>query len=101
MYILTFCRTLADNSNSINKIAPKPRKILQLLRLLQINNGVFVKLSKATTEMLRIIEPWVAYGEPNLKSVRELIYKRGYGKIERQRIALVCLSTASSPLSFG
>jgi len=72
----------------INKIAPKPRKILQLLRLLQINNGVFVKLSKATMEMLRVVEPWVAYGEPNLKSVRELIYKRGYGKIDRQRIPL-------------
>ncbi|KAA8909111.1 ribosomal protein L30, ferredoxin-like fold domain-containing protein [Sphaerosporella brunnea] len=72
----------------INKIAPKPRKILQLLRLLQINNGVFVKLSKATKEMLRIVEPWVAYGEPNLKSVRELIYKRGYGKIDRQRLPL-------------
>merc|ERR1712000_205522 len=28
----------------INKIAPKPRKILQLLRLLQINNGVFIRL---------------------------------------------------------
>lgn len=72
----------------INKIAPKPRKILQLLRLLQINNGVFVRLSKATMEMLRTVEPWVTYGEPNLKSVRELIYKRGYGKIDRQRIPL-------------
>jgi large subunit ribosomal protein L7e len=81
---------LADGYFSINKIAPKPRKILQLLRLLQINNGVFVKLSKATVEMLRAVEPWVAYGEPNLKSVRELIYKRGYGKIDRQRVPLVC-----------
>jgi len=72
----------------INKIAPKPRKILQLLRLLQINNGVFVRLTKATSEMLRVVEPWIAYGEPNLKSVRELIYKRGYGKIDRQRIPL-------------
>merc|ERR1711977_331905 len=36
----------------INKIAPKPRKILQLLRLLQINNGVFVRMTKATLEML-------------------------------------------------
>ncbi len=72
----------------INKIAPKPRKILQLLRLLQINNGIFVRLTKATMEMLRAVEPWVAYGEPNLKSVRELIYKRGYGKINRQRIPL-------------
>lgn len=25
---------------------------------------------------------------PNLKSVRELIYKRGYGKLHKQRIAL-------------
>ncbi|OTA66808.1 60S ribosomal protein L7 [Hypoxylon sp. EC38] len=72
----------------INKIAPKPRKILQLLRLLQINNGVFVRVTKATAEMIKIVEPWVAYGYPNLKSVKELIYKRGYGKINKQRIPL-------------
>ncbi len=73
---------------SINKIAPKPRKILQLLRLIQINNGVFVRMTKATLEMLRAVEPYIAYGYPNLKSVRELIYKRGYGKIDKQRIPL-------------
>nr|XP_036577141.1 60S ribosomal protein L7 [Colletotrichum truncatum]KAF6784053.1 60S ribosomal protein L7 [Colletotrichum truncatum] len=72
----------------INKIPPKPRKILQLLRLLQINNGVFVKVTKATTEMIKIVEPWVAYGYPNLKSVKDLVYKRGYGKVNKQRIAL-------------
>ncbi|KAL5529746.1 RPL7 [Sanghuangporus baumii] len=72
----------------INEIAPKPRKILQLLRLLQINNGVFVKVTKATQQMLRLIEPYVTYGEPNLKSVRELIYKRGYGKVNKQRVPL-------------
>ncbi|OTB07224.1 hypothetical protein M426DRAFT_20276 [Hypoxylon sp. CI-4A] len=72
----------------INKIAPKPRKILQLLRLLQINNGIFVRVTKATAEMIKIVEPWVAYGYPNLKSVKELIYKRGYGKINKQRIPL-------------
>ncbi|KAG6878923.1 60S ribosomal protein L7 [Termitomyces sp. T32_za158] len=72
----------------INEIAPKPRKILQLLRLLQINNGVFVKATRATQQMLRLVEPYIAYGEPNLKSVRELIYKRGYGKVDKQRIPL-------------
>merc|ERR1719208_671395 len=30
----------------INGIHPRPRKVLQLFRLRQINNGVFVKLSK-------------------------------------------------------
>ncbi|TFK76342.1 60S ribosomal protein L7 [Pluteus cervinus] len=72
----------------INEIAPKPRKILQLLRLLQINNGIFVKATRATLQMLKLVEPYIAYGEPNLKSVRELIYKRGYGKVDKQRIPI-------------
>ncbi|CAJ0835038.1 9335_t:CDS:10 [Entrophospora sp. SA101] len=72
----------------INHIPPKPRKILQLLRLLQINNGIFLRLTKATKEMLQLVNPYVAYGEPNLKSVRELIYKRGHAKVDRQRIPI-------------
>lgn len=72
----------------INAIAPRTKKILQLLRLRQIFNGVFLKANKATLNMLRLVEPYVAYGYPNLKSVKELIYKRGYGKVDKQRIAL-------------
>jgi len=72
----------------INAMHPKTRKILQLLRLRQIFNGVFLKVNKATINMLRRVEPYVAYGYPNLKSVRELIYKRGYGKLNKQRIPL-------------
>lgn len=69
-------------------VPPKVRKILQLLRLRQIHNGVFVKLNKATINMLRMVEPYIAYGYPNLKSVRDLLYKRGHGKVNKQRIAL-------------
>jgi len=69
----------------INGLHPRPRKILQLFRLRQINNGVFIKLNKATLSMLRIIEPYVAWGYPNMKSVRELIYKRGYVKVKGSR----------------
>ncbi|KAF4076875.1 hypothetical protein AMELA_G00220130 [Ameiurus melas] len=72
----------------INGVSPKVRKVLQLLRLRQIFNGVFVKLNKASINMLRIAEPYIAWGYPNLKSVRELVYKRGYGKIKKQRIPL-------------
>ncbi|KAK4394993.1 60S ribosomal protein L7-4 [Sesamum angolense] len=55
----------------INAMHPRTKKILQLLRL-------------------RRVEPYVTYGYasedryPNLKSVRELIYKRGYGKVDKQ-----------------
>jgi hypothetical protein len=38
--------------------------------------------------MLRIAEPYIAWGYPNLKSVRELVYKRGFGKVNKQRKAL-------------
>src|ERR1700744_2292699 len=47
-----------------------------------------VSLTKFQSEMLKIVEPYIAYGYPNLKSIRELIYKRGYGKINKQRIPL-------------
>uniref|UniRef100_A0A0K0FDJ7 Large ribosomal subunit protein uL30 n=1 Tax=Strongyloides venezuelensis TaxID=75913 RepID=A0A0K0FDJ7_STRVS len=82
----------------INKIHPRPRKVLQLFRLRQINNGVFIKLNKATIEMLRIIEPYVAYGYPSLKTVKDLVYKRGYGKINGQRIPLTNNATIEESL---
>ncbi|CAO1638319.1 unnamed protein product [Sympodiomycopsis kandeliae] len=72
----------------VNNIAPKPRKILQLLRLIQINNGTFVKLTKATRQMLQLVEPYVTYGEPTVASIRNLIYKRGYAKVNRQRLPI-------------
>lgn len=72
----------------LNHVAPKVKKILQLLRLLQINNGVFIRVNKATQGLLKRVEPYVAYGYPNLKTVKELIYKRGYAKINKCRIPL-------------
>lgn len=69
-------------------LSPKVKKILQLMRLRQLHNGVFIKFNGATAKMLRIVEPYVAYGFPNLKSVREVIYKRGFGKVEKKRVPL-------------
>merc|ERR1712028_256344 len=67
---------------------PKTKKILNLMRMLQMNMGVFVKASKASLEMLKRVEPYLSYGYPSLKSVRDLIYKRGFGKINKQRVPL-------------
>jgi len=69
----------------INGVSPKVRKILQLLRLRQIHNGVFVRLTAATMQMIRLVEPYVAYGYPSLKNVRNLIYKRGFVRLNGQR----------------
>jgi large subunit ribosomal protein L7e len=74
--------------DSIHKLPPKQKKIMQLLRLRQLHNGVFVKLNRATINMIRMVEPYVTYGYPTRDTVRKLIYKRGYGKVNRSRIAL-------------
>ncbi len=47
---------------SINGVHPRPRKVMQLFRLRQINNGTFLKLNKATINMLRLCEPYVTWG---------------------------------------
>merc|ERR1711937_879174 len=72
----------------LNDMHPKTKKILQLMRLRQMNMGVFMKVSKAATEMLKRVEPYLSYGSPTLKSVRALVYKRGYGKINKNRLPL-------------
>lgn len=83
----------------INGVSPKVKKILQLLRLRQIFNGAFVKINKATLQMLQYIKPYIAWGYPNLKSVRELCYKRGYGKVNKQRTAITDNSVIEAVLS--
>lgn len=34
--------------------------------------------------MLKSITPFITFGYPSLKSIRDIIYKRGYGKIGKQ-----------------
>jgi len=82
----------------IIKLSPKPRKVLQLLRLKQIHNGVFVKVNKPMLNMLKLVQPYVTYGYPTLKTVRELIYKRGFGKVNKQRIPISDNSVISETL---
>jgi len=61
----------------INQVSPKVKKVLQLFRLRQINNGVFIKLNKATVNMLRICGKW-----------SELIWPLSNASIGLSRLAL-------------
>jgi len=85
-------------TRGIRKLAPKPKKILQLLRLRQLHNAVFVKLNKATWNMIKMIEPFVTYGFPSRHTVSNLVYKRGFGKVERRRLPLTDNSIVAGEL---
>ena len=48
------------------------------------------QVNKPILNMLKLVQPYVTYGFPSLKTVRELIYKRGFGKVinsESQRMS--------------
>jgi len=72
----------------IHQLSPKPKKILQLLRLRQIGNTTFVRMNKATINMLRIADPFIAWGYPSQETIKKMLYKRGAGITNGQRLKL-------------
>lgn len=72
----------------INALHPKVKKVLQLFRLRQVHNAVLVKLNKASISMIHLIEPYITYGYPTLETIEKLVYKRGFLKINSQRIPI-------------
>ncbi|EQB78470.1 hypothetical protein CB1_000993056 [Camelus ferus] len=81
-------RVLLQRDQRYQWCEPKIQVVLQLLYLRPIFSGTFVELNKASVNTLRIVEPHTAQGHPNPKSVNELMYKCGYGKINKKGIAL-------------
>ncbi|XP_028295980.1 60S ribosomal protein L7-like 1 [Gouania willdenowi] len=72
----------------IKGVSPKVMKVIQMFRLRKIFSGAFVKISKTSLAMMKMVEPYVAWGFPNLKSVRELILKRGQTRVGKKRVPL-------------
>jgi large subunit ribosomal protein L7e len=72
----------------INNHAPHIRQILQLFRLRQLHNATFIRINRATLNMLKKVESYVTFGYPTRKTISDLVYKRGYGKVNKQRIPL-------------
>jgi len=38
--------------------------------------------------MLRLVEPYITYGTPTKKTVSDLIYKRGFARVNKTRVPL-------------
>ncbi|EGV66580.1 ribosomal-like protein [Yamadazyma tenuis] len=68
------------------KIPNKASKVLRVLRLETVNNGMFMKLNETTKPLLKLIHPYVVYGTPSIQSIRQLFQKRGSIKDEEGKI---------------
>ncbi|XP_061668866.1 60S ribosomal protein L7-like 1 [Syngnathoides biaculeatus] len=83
-YKLAFVVRIRD----IRGVSPKVMNVIQKFRLRKIFSGTFVRICNTSVMMLKIVEPYVAWGYPNLKSVRELILKRGRTKVGKSAVPL-------------
>ncbi|KAF6365224.1 ribosomal protein L7 like 1 [Rhinolophus ferrumequinum] len=72
----------------INGVSLTVQRTIARLRLKKIFSGVFFQVTPKTIKTLRVVEPYVTWGFPNLKSVRELILKRGQAKVKNKIIPL-------------
>lgn len=82
---LLFIIRVRSTSNAMH---PKAKKILQRLRLGKMFTGVFARANDGLMDMLRMVEPYVTYGYPNLRSVKELVFKKGVGIVDKQCVPL-------------
>lgn len=80
-------------------VSPKAKKVMQLFRLRQLHNATFVKLNEATIRMLRLIEPYVTYGYPTRETIQKLVWKRGFAKLNKQRIPIATNTVVSEGLA--
>ncbi|KAI5152583.1 large subunit ribosomal protein L7e [Enteropsectra breve] len=73
---------------SQNKMPPKPRKVLELLRLKSINSAVIVRNNLSIKNMLQKAKDYIAYGTISYDLLREMVYLRGHGKIGSSKVKL-------------
>ncbi|PRQ31761.1 putative ribosomal protein L30, ferredoxin [Rosa chinensis] len=63
-------------------LGKEDNELVRLKLEARLKGGFYVEPDSMLLFIIRI------RGHPNLKSVKELIYKRGYGKLNKPRIAL-------------
>merc|ERR1712159_959125 len=51
----------------MNALEPKAKRVLGTLRLLQMNQGVFMKADKKACQLLKQVDPYVSFGYPSAK----------------------------------
>lgn len=68
--------------------SPETAKILKSLRLGQLHNAVFLRNDVETSALLKLVEPYVTWGYPDINTVRNVVFKHGFLNIDNKRTAL-------------
>lgn len=69
-------------------ISKKVKTVLWKLRMHEVHEGVFLKYDEKNRKLLHLVEPWVMYGPPSKEMVSDLINRRGFGRVSKNRVPL-------------
>eukprot|EP00055_Hartaetosiga_balthica_P002360 m.3698 g.3698 ORF g.3698 m.3698 type:complete len:250 (-) comp2112_c0_seq1:69-818(-) len=79
---------LVARVKGVNGSSGKIIKMLKVLKLSSVNRAVFVQKTDSILRILQLLDPYVIYGVPSLKTTRDLVYKHGYGSIDGKKVPL-------------
>jgi len=71
-----------------NGLTTQLSKIFAMLGLPSINTARVLRMTRSTGRMFKIIEPYITWGYPSLKSISDLIYKRGRLREGEKRVPI-------------
>lgn len=72
----------------VNRVPPKERKILELIRLKKPNHAICVRNNGPMKTMLHKVRSYIAYGFCDVTLLRTLVYKRGIARIDNKSVNL-------------
>ena len=59
---------------------------MRQLRVMKLYHATLVRYNDKTHRLLKACEPYVTWGEPDVRTVRDLITKRGYAVVDVSKI---------------
>merc|ERR1711962_226852 len=79
------CVVRVRTADGIGKLALAAMKKLRVLRMYQCT---FVKYNEKTHRLLKTAEPYITWGKPDVRTIRELLSKRGYAEVDGKPMVL-------------
>lgn len=59
--------------------------IMKALKLSLRHNAVFLENSKENQILLKVVEPFVVFGYPTIATIRELVFKKGFARVDGKK----------------
>ena len=63
-------------------------RAMRQLRVMKLYHATLVRYNDKTHRLLKACEPYVTWGEPDVRTVRDLITKRGYAVVDVSKITI-------------